>query len=316
VQHISVLLDESVDALLTAPFTTDAPLLIDGTFGRGGHTRALLARMPARAQLIAFDRDPDAIDAARSIDDARFSIIHAPFSELTAALDARGITRIDGALFDLGVSSPQLDEAQRGFSFMRDGPLDMRMDTTRGDTASEWLARVDIATLTEVIKDYGEERFARSVAQAIGAACRAQPSGRIERTGQLADIVAKAVRTRERGLHPATRTFQAIRIAVNRELDELDAVLAQIGGLMNPGARLGVISFHSIEDRIVKRFMNALARPESAMDPALKRLPIPTPQLPQAQFHLVGKPQVASEAQIAANPRARSARLRVMEKLQ
>lgn len=313
--HVSVLLEESVDVLMGARFSHDAPVLIDGTFGRGGHSRALLARMPAKARLIAFDRDPAAVEAARQIDDPRFCIVHAPFSALTSELARRGITRIDGALFDLGVSSPQLDEAERGFSFLRDGPLDMRMDTSRGETASEWLARVDIDTLTEVIREYGEERFARSVAQAIRAACRNRPSGRIERTGELADIVSKAVRTRERGLHPATRTFQAIRIAVNRELDELNAVLAQIGGLMNVGARLGVISFHSLEDRIVKRFMNALARPDSVLDPALKRLPVPTAQLPQAKFRLVGKPVVASEAQVRANPRARSARLRVLEKL-
>jgi 16S rRNA (cytosine1402-N4)-methyltransferase len=313
--HVTVLLEESVDALLGAPVATEAPIFVDGTFGRGGHARALLARMPAKARLIAFDRDPQAIAAARDIDDGRFHIIHAPFSTLAHELAVRSVSHIDGALFDLGVSSPQLDDSERGFSFMRDGPLDMRMDTTRGETAADWLARVDINTLTEVIRDYGEERFARSVAKAIGAACRARPEGRLERTGELADIVAKAVRTRERGLHPATRTFQAIRIAVNRELDELDAVLAQVGGLMSPGARLAVISFHSLEDRIVKRFMNALARPESVMDPVLKRLPVPTAQLPQARFRLVGKSIVASDAQITANPRARSARLRVLEKL-
>ncbi len=312
--HAAVLLNETVDALLAASSSSAAPVFIDGTFGRGGHSRALLAKMPADGRLFAFDRDPSAIASARSIEDARFQIIHAPFSALAVELAACGVRGIDGAMFDLGVSSPQLDEAERGFSFMRDGPLDMRMDTSRGETASEWLARVDTSTLTQVIKDYGEERFARSIAQAISAACRARPSGRIERTGDLADVVSKAVRTRERGQHPATRTFQAIRIAVNAELDELSTVLAQVGRLMNPGARLAVISFHSLEDRVAKQFMAHTCHPERSLDPALKRLPIPSAQLPTSDFRLIGKSIVATDVEIAANPRARSARLRVMER--
>ncbi len=311
--HTPVLLRESVDALFAPQVPTDA-VLVDGTFGRGGHARAILEKLGPGGRLIAFDRDPSAIAAAREIADPRFEIIHAPFSQMVPALRARGVERIHGALFDLGVSSPQLDESARGFSFMRDGPLDMRMDSSSGETASEWLARIDESTLAEVIKEYGEERFARSIAQAISAACRARPLGKIERTSELAEIVAKAVRTRERGQHPATRTFQAIRIAVNRELDELNAMLEAVGSVMSPGARLAVISFHSLEDRIVKRFMMNAAHPERALDPALKRLPILASQLPKANFMLVGKSAIASDAEIEANPRARSARLRVLEK--
>jgi 16S rRNA (cytosine1402-N4)-methyltransferase len=312
--HITVLLHESVDALLTNISPSERSVFIDGTFGRGGHSRLLLERMPNHARLIAFDRDPSAVESARSIGDGRFEIVHAPFSELARELTKRGIEKIDGALFDLGISSPQIDEGERGFSFMRDGPLDMRMDTTRGETASEWLARVDINELTEAIRDYGEERFARPIAKAIGAACAASPRGRIERTGELANLIAKTVRTRERGQHPATRTFQAIRIALNRELDELRAVLSQVGGLMNPGARLAVISFHSLEDRIVKQFMARATNPEYGQDVALKRLPIPSAQIPKAAFRLVGKPIVPSEIEVTQNPRARSSRLRVMER--
>jgi 16S rRNA (cytosine1402-N4)-methyltransferase len=320
--HIPVLLHESVDAVLfgrkrgeTAPQVSPGSVFIDGTFGRGGHSRALLAQLPAHAKLIAFDRDLAAIEEAKRIDDPRFEIVHAPFSALSEALAARGVTRIAGALFDLGVSSPQLDEAERGFSFMRDGPLDMRMDTTRGETASQWLARVDENTLAEAIKDYGEDRFARAIARAIVAARSTQPHGEIQRTAELAQIVSQAVRTRERGQHPATRTFQAIRIALNRELDEITVMLQAASALLAPGARLAVISFHSLEDRLVKQYFQRAADPESAMDIALKKVPIPAAQLPKAQFAHVGKSIVAGEAELKVNPRARSARLRVLEKL-
>jgi 16S rRNA (cytosine1402-N4)-methyltransferase len=321
--HIPVLLQESVDALLfdrrrgeTAPQVLSEAVYVDGTFGRGGHSRALLARLPKHAKLIAFDRDPAAIEAAATINDPRFEIIHAPFSDLNEALAGRGVANIAGALFDLGVSSPQLDEAERGFSFMRDGPLDMRMDSSRGETASQWLARIDETTLTEAIRDYGEDRFARAIARAIVAARSALPHGEIQRTIELAEIVSQAVRTRERGQHPATRTFQAIRIALNRELDEITVMLQAASARLAPGARLAVISFHSLEDRLVKQFFQRAANPESAMDIALKKMPIPAAQLPKAQFALVGKSIVASEAELKNNPRARSARLRVLEKLQ
>ncbi len=312
--HIPVLLNESIAALAGGEAQPNG-VFIDGTFGRGGHSRALLSRLPADAKLIAFDRDPAAIEAAREINDARFEIVHAPFSTLGNELAARGVERIHGALFDLGVSSPQLDVAERGFSFMRNGPLDMRMDTTRGETASQWLARVDESTLSGAIKDYGEDRFARGIARAIVAARSAWPDNEISTTAELAEIVSQAVRTRERGQHPATRTFQAIRIALNRELDEIAVMLQSTTSLMVPHARLAVISFHSLEDRIVKRCFQALADPEGAMDIILKKMPIPASQLPVAQFALVGKSATASEAELVLNPRARSARLRVLEKL-
>jgi 16S rRNA (cytosine1402-N4)-methyltransferase len=312
--HIPVLLDESVDALI-APTLSPHSVFIDGTFGRGGHSRALLSKLPKDARLIAFDRDPAAIEAAKEIGDARFEIIHAPFSTLADALAARGVTQIHGALFDLGVSSPQLDESERGFSFMRAGPLDMRMDTTRGETASQWLAHVDESTLTEAIRDYGEDRFARAIARAIVTARSAWPHNEISTTAELAEIVSQAVRTRERGQHPATRTFQAIRIAINRELDEISVMLQAASELLAPGGRLAVISFHSLEDRIVKQFFQRAANPEGAMDIALKKLPIPAAQLPEAHFAHVGKSVVAGEAELKRNPRARSARLRVLEKL-
>jgi 16S rRNA (cytosine1402-N4)-methyltransferase len=312
--HIPVLLQESIEALV-APTLSPNSVFIDGTFGRGGHSRALLSKLPADARLIAFDRDPAAIEAAKEISDARFEIVHAPFSTVGDELAARGVSAIQGALFDLGVSSPQLDEAERGFSFMRAGPLDMRMDTSRGETASQWLARVDETTLTEAIKNYGEDRFARAIARAIVAARSAWPHNEISTTAELAEIVSQAVRTRERGQHPATRTFQAIRIALNRELDEISVMLRATSALLAPRGRLAVISFHSLEDRIVKQFFQRAANPEGAMDIALKKLPIPAAQLPAAQFAHVGKSSVASEAELKLNPRARSARLRVLEKL-
>ncbi len=312
--HIPVLLNESIAALTDAPLSPHN-VFIDGTFGRGGHSRALLSKLPADAKLIAFDRDPAAIEVAQEINDPRFEIIHAPFSTIASALGEKGIKHIHGALFDLGVSSPQLDEAERGFSFMRAGPLDMRMDRSRGETASQWLARVDETTLTEAIKNYGEDRFARAIARAIVAARSAWPHNEIGTTAELAEIVSQAVRTRERGQHPATRTFQAIRIAINRELDEIAVMLQAASLLLAPRARLAVISFHSLEDRIVKQFFQAAANPEGAMDIALKKLPIPAAQLPAAQFAHVGKSTVAGEAELKINPRARSARLRVLEKL-
>jgi 16S rRNA (cytosine1402-N4)-methyltransferase len=305
VQHRTVLLEEAVDALAVK---TDG-VYVDATFGRGGHSRLILERLKGQGRLIALDRDPAAVEAGREIADPRLKVIHAAFSGLQAVLKAEGVEEgVDGVLLDLGVSSPQLDEAQRGFSFRLDAPLDMRMDTTRGQTAAEWLAQASQRQLAEVIKNHGEERFANAVAKAIVAA---RAGGAIATTRQLAEIVASAVRTREQGQHPATRSFQAIRIHVNQELAELSLVLPQAVGALSPGGRLVVISFHSLEDRIVKRFLRDESRPPQL--PA--RLPLRAAELPPPRLKLVGKPVTPSIAEVAANPRARSAVLRVAERM-
>jgi len=304
VQHRTVLLEEAVDALALKPGGT----YVDATFGRGGHSRLILRRLNEQGRLIALDRDPAAVAAGGEIADARLKVIHAAFGNLEEALQAEGVERVDGVLLDLGVSSPQLDEAARGFSFRLDAPLDMRMDTSRGQTAAEWLAQASQRQLAEVIKNYGEERFANAVAKAIVAA---RAGGAIATTRQLAEIVASAVRTREQGQHPATRSFQAIRIHVNQELAELSLVLPQAVAALRPGGRLAVISFHSLEDRIVKRFLRDEARPPQL--PA--RLPLRAADLPPPRLKLVGKPVTPSAAEIAANPRARSAVLRVAERM-
>lgn len=302
-QHVTVLLDEAVDALAVKPGGT----YVDGTFGRGGHSRAVLARLGESGRLIAFDRDPQAIAAGRAIADPRLELVHAPFSELAEVLDRLGVTEIDGVLLDLGVSSPQLDDAARGMSFRFDAPLDMRMDTSRGQTVADWLAEASVAEITEVIREYGEERFAYAIAKAIAAA---RTGGAIATTGQLAAIVEKAVRTREPGQHPATRSFQALRIFINQELEELSRVLPDCVARLRAGGRLVVISFHSLEDRIVKRFMRDEARPPQL--PA--RLPVRAVDLPPPRLVLVGKAQRPGPAEVAANPRARSAVMRVAER--
>ncbi|HEV3427465.1 MAG TPA: 16S rRNA (cytosine(1402)-N(4))-methyltransferase RsmH, partial [Paraburkholderia sp.] len=255
-QHRTVLLDEAVDALVTR---ADG-VYVDGTFGRGGHSRAVLGRLAEGGRLIAFDKDPLAIATAEQVGDARFSIVHESFASLRDALAERGVGRVSGVLLDLGVSSPQIDDPERGFSFRANGPLDMRMDPTRGESAADWLARATVQELTEVIRDYGEERFAFQIAKAL-VARRAESDrlGPLDSTGELAQIVANAVKTREKGKDPATRTFQAIRIHVNQELAELQVVLDAALSLLEQGGRLVVISFHSLEDRIVKRFMQAHA---------------------------------------------------------
>jgi len=299
--HRTVLLQEAVDALA---IRADG-CYVDATFGRGGHSRLILQRLGVHGRLIALDKDPQAVAAATRISDARFSVVHASFEELAGVLARLGLERVDGVLLDLGVSSPQLDDAGRGFSFRRDGPLDMRMDTSRGQTAAQWLATADEAEIREVIRDYGEERFAKQIAKAIVAARQRQP---VVTTGQLADIVGAAVRTREQNKDPATRTFQAVRIYVNQELAHLSLALPQILDLLNPGARLAVISFHSLEDRIVKHFMRDAARADVPI-----RLPLRERELPPARLRLVGKAQRASAEEIAGNPRARSATLRVAE---
>jgi 16S rRNA (cytosine1402-N4)-methyltransferase len=265
--HVAVLLDESVDALLTTPHG----IYVDGTFGRGGHARAILARLSARGRLLAFDKDPQAIQAGAALAaDTRLQLCHASFAAMREQLAARGIDQVHGVLLDLGVSSPQLDDPSRGFSFRFDAPLDMRMDTTRGETAAEFLARADERQLTQVIRDYGEERFAVQVAKALVA--RRQGGRAIRSTAELAEVVAGAVKTREPGQNPATRTFQALRIFVNAELEELEQGLNAALQLLAPAGRLAVISFHSLEDRIVKRFIVRESR-----DQVDRRVPFATP---------------------------------------
>jgi 16S rRNA (cytosine1402-N4)-methyltransferase len=302
-EHRTVLLAEAVEALAVKP----DGVYVDATFGRGGHSRSILGRLGPAGRLIALDRDPAAVAAARGIADARFGIRHARFARLGAVLSEEGVGMVNGVLFDLGVASPQVDEAERGFSFRADAPLDMRMDPSGGEPAADWLARASEAEIRGVIKNYGEERFAGPIAKAIVAARTRQ---RIDRTVQLARIVAAAVRTREVGQDPATRTFQALRIHVNQELEELSLALPQAFERLAPGGRLAVISFHSLEDRIVKRFLRSHARPEVP-----ERLPLKATEMPQARLRLVGKPVRPSSEEVSVNPRARSAIMRVAEKL-
>ena len=305
-RHISVLLREACDALLPER----GGVLVDGTFGRGGHSRELLRRMPDDARLIGIDRDAAAVASATEITDSRFTFVRAHFGAIADALNGIGIKQVDGILLDIGVSSPQLDDATRGFSFLRDGPLDMRMDQSVGQSAADWIATASINDITGVIRDYGEERFASRIAAAIVAARQRQP---IERTVQLAQIVEKAVPARWTGQHPATKTFQAIRIHINQELEELRMALSAALPLLAPGGRLAVISFHSLEDRIVKLWMREQAG-RTPEDPRLRHLPKTTSTF--AQIKLVGKDAAPSAEEVSANPRSRSARLRVAEKLE
>ncbi len=306
-QHRTVLLEEAVEALVTR---ADG-VYVDGTFGRGGHSRRVLEKLGEAGRLIAFDKDPLAIATAQQIADPRFAIVHESFASLRTAIAERGIERVSGVLLDLGVSSPQVDDPERGFSFRADGPLDMRMDPTRGESAADWLARATVQELTEVIRDYGEERFAFQIAKAL-VARRAESDrlGPLVSTGELAQIVANVVKTREKGKDPATRTFQAIRIHINQELAELQVVLEAALALLEQGGRLVVISFHSLEDRIVKRFMQAHAT-APAVD---RRLPIRAVDLPSPPLKIIGR-VFASDAEVAANPRARSAVMRVAERI-
>jgi 16S rRNA (cytosine1402-N4)-methyltransferase len=303
--HIPVLLNPAVDAL--AIDARPDGTFVDATFGRGGHSRLILERLGPGGRLIAIDRDPDALVAAKALSDPRFTPAQARFSELQATLAALRAGEADGVLFDLGVSSPQLDDPRRGFGFRGDGPLDMRMDPTRGTSAAEWLEQADEAEIRGVISNYGEERFAKQIAKAIVAARRGGP---LRRTGELAAVVAAAVRTREPGQNPATRTFQALRIHVNQELEELSLALPQALAALRASGRLAVISFHSLEDRIVKNFMRSGARPTLP-----ERLPVRAREMPPPRLRIVGPPQRPGPGEIAANPRARSAVLRVAEKL-
>lgn len=301
--HVTVLLEAAVDALAVRP----DGCYVDATFGRGGHSRAILGRLGPAGRLLALDRDPAAIAAGAEIRDSRFALLHRPFGELAGAFEEAGLPALDGVLFDVGVSSPQIDDGERGFSFRHDAPLDMRMDTTRGETAAEWLARAGEEEIAEVIRNYGEERFAFQIAKKVVAARREQP---VVTTGQFAALVRSAVRTREPGQDPATRSFQALRIHINQELGQLALALPQALELLKPGGRLVVISFHSLEDRIVKRFMREAAVPDALP----KGLPLRADQLPKPRLRIVGKAGKPSADEIAVNPRARSAVMRVAEK--
>jgi 16S rRNA (cytosine1402-N4)-methyltransferase len=315
--HTTVLLDEAVDALLHAapPGAADDEQLaraadgvyVDGTFGRGGHSRLLLQRLGARARLLAIDRDPEAVAAAAGdpdFADPRFSIHHTSFGQMVPTLAAAGVSRIDGLLLDLGVSSPQIDSPERGFSFRFDGPLDMRMDTTRGESAADFLARADERHIAEVIRDYGEERFAVQVAKALVA--RREGGNPVRTTRELSEVVAGAVKTREPGQNPATRTFQALRIFINAELEELQQALEASLQVLQPGGRLVVISFHSLEDRIVKQFIAKHSRDEFD-----RRAPFAQPKVMRLRALDRIKP---GQTEVSANPRARSAIMRVAER--
>ncbi|MGJ7488943.1 16S rRNA (cytosine(1402)-N(4))-methyltransferase RsmH [Variovorax sp. ZT4R33] len=298
--HTTVLLHEAVDALLDGRAQPLGGTYVDATFGRGGHSRLLLERLAPEARLIAFDKDAEAVAEAARITDARFSIRHQGFKDL-GELPPGSVT---GLLMDLGISSPQIDNPARGFSFRFDGPLDMRMDTTRGESVAEWLATAEIQQIAEVIRDYGEERFAVQIAKAIDA--RRQERGPISTTTELAELVAGTVKTREQGQNPATRTFQALRIFINAELEELQQALEASLAVLQPGGRLAVIAFHSLEDRIVKQFIATHSK--EVYD---RRAPFAAPKV--MKLRALGRIR-PSEAEVAANPRARSAILRVAER--
>lgn len=312
--HRTVLAASAVDHLVTSP----DGVYVDATFGRGGHTRQILARLSQTGRVIALDRDPQAAAAAAGIGDVRLHFVHTAFSRLQSTLAALGAGPVQGVLLDLGVSSPQIDDAARGFSWRHPGPLDMRMDTSQGQTLAQWLASTTVEELTRVIRDYGEERFAASIAKAI-VACRAdgQRVGRaLATTTDLAAVVADAIPVKSRkdaGQHPATRTFQALRIHLNQELAELALVLQQAAHGLATGGRLVVISFHSLEDRIVKRFIDRLAHPERHLGAGARGLPLRAAQLPQPALRALAKVK-PDESEIALNPRARSAVMRVAER--
>ncbi len=301
--HVAVLAQEAIEAL---NIRSDG-IYVDCTYGRGGHSRLILEKLGTGGRLIALDRDPEAIEAAKALRDPRFMAMRSPFSRVRDVLQELGVAGVDGMLLDLGVSSPQLDDGRRGFSFRSDAPLDMRMDPDHGLSAADWLATAEESEIREVIRNHGEERFAKQIAAAIVAA---RARGAVDTTRKLAALVADAVPTREPRQNPATRTFQALRIHVNQELEELAVVLPQCVALLGAGGRLVVISFHSLEDRIVKRFM----RTQSQADALPARLPVRARDLPQPQMRLIGRAVRASDRETAANPRARSAVMRVAER--
>ena len=304
--HKTVLLHEAVDALDISGERANG-VYVDGTFGRGGHSRLILEQLGPNGRLIAFDKDTQAIANANEIKDPRFHIVHDSFATMSLALEELGVTVVDGILMDLGISSPQVDDATRGFSFRADGPLDMRMDTTRGVSAAEWLAEEDEEKIREVIKNYGEERFAFQIAKAIVAR---RQTDTITGTRQLAELVAHAVKTREKGKDPATRTFQAIRIFVNKELEDLEIGLEAAFSALAPFGRMSIISFHSLEDRIVKQFFASKVKVEQPD----RRLPIRYLDLPQPQMRLINRIK-PSDNEVSENPRSRSAILRVAQRL-
>ena len=301
--HISVLLHETVDGVLAG---RDTGIFIDATFGRGGHTQLLLSKLDANARVYAFDKDPQALEVAAQLEqeDSRFKIIHASFADIQAELSNIGITEVDGIMADLGVSSPQLDQAERGFSFMHDGPLDMRMDNSQGLTAAEWLLQIEEEKLANIIYQYGEERYSRRIARAI------KQAGEITTTAQLAEIVKVAHPKWEKHKHPATLTFQAIRIEINKELDDIDVFLPQAVELLKPKGQLAVISFHSLEDRLIKQFIQ---KESSLAEDA--GWGMPQAQVDTRRLKKVSRIR-ASEAEVKANPRSRSAWLRVAERLE
>lgn len=301
--HISVLLHETVDGVLAG---RDTGIFVDATFGRGGHTKLLLSKLDQNARVYAFDKDPQALEVAAQLEqeDPRFKIIHASFADIQTELAHIGITEVDGIMADLGVSSPQLDQAERGFSFMQNGPLDMRMDNSQGPTAAEWLLDIEEEKLANIIYQYGEERYSRRIAKAIKLA------GEMTTTAQLAEVVKTAHPKWEKHKHPATRTFQAIRIAINKELDDIEIFLPQAVALLKPTAQLAVISFHSLEDRLIKQFIQK----ESSLAED-SGWGMPQAQVDTRRLKKVSRIR-ASEAEVKANPRSRSAWLRVAERLE
>ena len=305
-EHRPVLLDE---VLASLNIRTDG-VYVDATFGRGGHSRAILQQLNAQGRLIALDQDVEAVAHARQVfaDEPRLTIEHCNFNQVADVIETYGLSgKVNGVLMDLGVSSPQLDDASRGFSFLRSGPLDMRMDTTQGETAADWLARVRLEDLINVLKKYGEEKFARRIATAI---VEARQEREITTTGELAEIVSQAIPVKEKFKHPATRSFQAIRIYINRELEAVEQGLKAAAGILTKGGRLSVISFHSLEDRIVKRFMRDMSsRPKLPAGLPVMEADIEVP------YRRVGKAITAGSEELEANPRARSARLRVLERV-
>ena len=304
--HVTVMLQEAVDALAIKP----EGIYVDGTFGRGGHSRLILSRLGPNGRLLAIDRDPLAIAEAQTIDDPRFEMIPGAFSGLADYLRERGVAgQVDGLLLDLGVSSPQLDDAERGFSFQKDGPLDMRMDPTSGISASEWLAKAEADDIAWVLKEFGEERFAKKIGRAIVHDRVEKP---FTRTRQLAELIARLIPTKEKNKHPATRSFQAIRIYINSELEEVERAMEGALEVLAPAGRLAIISFHSLEDRLVKQFIR-----KQEKGPEVPRgLPLTEAQLAVGRtMKSIGKAMKPSDAEIDANPRSRSAVLRVAERL-
>ena len=303
--HVTVLLHETVEGCVVDP----DGIYVDGTFGRGGHSELLLSKLSENGRLYGFDKDPQAIETGEALEqkDSRFQIIKASFSELKSQLQARGIDKIDGLLLDLGVSSPQLDDAERGFSFLRDGPLDMRMDPTSGESAEDWISHVSAEELARVMKEYGEERFARRMANAV---VRERQLQHINRTVQLAEILKEANPAWEKHKHPATRAFQGIRIHINNELGDLESILDQSVDVLKTGGRLSVISFHSLEDRMVKRFI----RRQEQGRPVPRGLPILDEDLGKT-MKKIGKAIKPQVSEVGVNVRSRSAILRIAERI-